>query len=120
VAIPLFGPFVSPRFGYAPQILLVEIEGGNVVGRWILNTAGMHPWQQMAQLRSLGVDTVICGGISGQMLHQLQSQGIVVINEVGGEAKDALRRLMRGTLRAGIRCRGRRCWRGPFWARRKR
>jgi predicted Fe-Mo cluster-binding NifX family protein len=109
VAIPIFGPRVSPRFDYAPGLLLFNLEDGKVEG---IERFSLQTWdrlQRLQKLQELGVQTLICGGIDGNSAQILSDYGIRVIAWVAGEAEEALRRFLQGKLRPGVelcpRCR---------------
>ena len=98
VAVPLFGTLVSPRFDCGAELLVAEVDGGSVTtGRQTAETA-TNPLQRVAHLRQLGVDVVVCGGITGFVHRQLEANGIRVIPWISGEAGDALDALARGDL----------------------
>lgn len=123
IAIPLFGSRVSPRFEFSPEIWIVTVENGEVVGREKLPVSHLTLGQRMDQLALSGVHKVICGGIDGFCMNQLASRGIEVIGNVIGEAETAFDLYMKGRLRAGFFCdrrRTRSCVRrrgpgGPWW-----
>ena len=102
IAIPLFGSRVSPRFDCARRILLVTVEDNEVVekkevwaGRWNL-------LQRVIRLTELGIDTVICGGISNFSVRLLTSNGIRVVSWITGEAEEAIKLLLKGQLKPGV------------------
>ncbi len=64
IAIPLFGTRVSPNFDHAQTALLVNIEGGSVRTTSELSLGPFEPLTRAAQIKSVGVDLVICGGVS--------------------------------------------------------
>ena len=116
VAIPIFGPRVSPRFDYAPGLLLFNLEDNRVVESEKFSLQAWDRLQRLQKLRELGVKTLICGGIDGNSAQILSDYGIRVIAWVAGEADEAMRCFLQGKLRPGVelcaRCRrGRR--RGP-------
>ncbi len=109
VAIPLFGVWISPRFGFSPEMWILTIEDGEVLSRKTISMAGLALSQWFNQLASLGVDTLICGGIDGFCHRQLEDLGISVIPEIAGEASDALSLFLDGNLQPGVRlCRRKR------------
>ena len=118
VAISLFGPLVSPRFGYSPEMLLVTIEGGKIAFKERVYTGGLSIPQLVNRLAASKVDALICGGIDGFCYRQLGSRGISVVRDVRGDAETALHFFLRGRLRPRTDCRrrGRRFCRGyHFW-----
>ncbi len=105
VAISLFGPLVSPRFGYSPEMILVTIEGGEVVSKERLYTGGLSIPHLLNHLVVSKVDALICGGINGFCYRQLVSRGISVVPDVVGDAETALQFFLRGRLRPRTDCR---------------
>jgi predicted Fe-Mo cluster-binding NifX family protein len=118
VAISLFGPFVSPRFGYSPEMALVTAEAGKIVSRERLYTGGLSIPHLISHLSASNVDAVICGGIDGFCYRQLVNRGISVVPDIVGDAETALQFFLRGRLRPRTDCRrkGRRfCGGHRFW-----
>jgi predicted Fe-Mo cluster-binding NifX family protein len=109
IAIPLFGTRVSPNFDHAQTALLVNIEGGIVTTTRELSLGPYEALPRAAQIKSLGVDLVICGGISNFLQNLLEKQNIRVIPWITGEAQRALDLFLRGDLEPGtMACPGRR------------
>jgi len=108
IAIPIFGKRISPRFDFSPEMWVIEVEGGKVVGRQKFLTANLNFSQRLEQITSNGVDKVICGGIDGLFRDQLGSRGIDVVQDVIGDAGIVVDLLMRGRLRPGLCCERRR------------
>lgn len=108
--MPIFGNRISPRFDFSPEIWVIEVEKGKVVGQQKLSTANLNLPQRLDQITSNGVDKVICGGIDSFSRNQLGSWGIDVVQDVIGDAGIVIGLLMRGGLRPGFCCekRGRR------------
>ena len=107
IAIPLFGNRISPRFDFSPEMWIIDVEGGKVVGQEKLPTANLNLPQRLEQIASNGVDKVICGGIDAFCQNQLGNRGIDVVQDVMGEAEIVFDLFMRGRLRPGLCCEGR-------------
>jgi len=112
IAIPLFGSRVSPRFGYEPEMLIVDIEEHKEINRQRFSTTGLGIPQRISLLSSLSVDTIICGGIDIFCLRSLSSRGFQIIPGVIGEADEALNCFLSGKLREGQSVPGGRRFRG--------
>ena len=93
-AIPLFGSRISPHFTYAETALLVNIENGEVVQSREIALGPADELQRIQYLRSLDIDTLICGGISNIAECMLAEQAVHVISWVSGEAQDALEQFL--------------------------
>ncbi len=118
IAISLFGSLVSPRFGYSPEMVLVTIEGGEIVSRERLYTGGLSMPHLINHLSASKVDAVICGGIDGFCYRQLVSRDISIVPDIRGDAETALQFFLRGRLRPRTDCRrrGKRfCGGRGFW-----
>jgi len=114
VAIPLFGTRISPHFTYADMALLVDIDNGRVEQSREIALGPSDELQRIQYLKSLEIDTLICGGISRVAERMFAGQDVTVISWVIGEARDALDRfvhkgLVSGTCLCAVRrrCRGR-------------
>jgi predicted Fe-Mo cluster-binding NifX family protein len=108
IAIPLFGTRISPRFDFSPEIRIITVEDGKVIGQENFHVAHLNLTQRLDQLASNGVNKMICGGIDGFCLSQLGSKGIEVIHNVTGEAGKVLNLFFKGALRPGFCCNGKR------------
>ena len=118
IAISLFGPLVSPRFGYSPEMVLVTIEGRKIIFEERVYTEGLSIPHLVNRPSTSKVDALICGGIDGFCYRQLVSRGIAVFPDVRGDAETALQFFLRGRLRPRTDCRrrGKRfCGGHGFW-----
>jgi predicted Fe-Mo cluster-binding NifX family protein len=108
VAIPLFKDRISPRFDVCPEIWIVELNNGEVISqaKWPMESFNLQ--QRIDQLTSKGVDKIICGGIDSFCMDHLGNRGIDVIQNVAGEAGEALNLFIKGVLRPGFYCNGKR------------
>jgi predicted Fe-Mo cluster-binding NifX family protein len=108
VAIPLFKDRISPRFDVCPEIWIVELNNGKVMTqeKWPMESLDLQ--QRLNQLTSKGIDKIICGGIDSYCRDHLGNMGIDVIDNVAGEAREILNLFIRGVLRPGFYCNGKR------------
>ncbi len=123
IAIPIFGARVSPRFDFAPALLICTLENGRVVERTEMPINTWSIWQRVEKMKELQVQTLICGGIDGNSERILKSQQIEVIPWVAGEAEKALQTFLKGKLQPGMiiypGCgRRRHRWAQAYWRRR--
>jgi predicted Fe-Mo cluster-binding NifX family protein len=108
VAIALFKDRISPRFDVCPEVWIVELNNGEVVNqyKWSIETFNLQ--QRLYQLTSKGVDIIICGGIDSFCMDHLGNRGIEVIHNVAGDVREVLNLFIRGALRPGFYCSGKR------------
>lgn len=104
IAIPVFSNRVSPRFDVCPEIWIIELRNGEIEFEERLSMGSLTLQQRLDHLTSIGVDKLICGGIDNFCIDHLGARGIEVINNVSGEAKEALDLFLRGILRSGFYC----------------
>ena len=108
VAIALFKDRISPRFDVCPEIWIIELRDGEVINQEKWPMASFNLQQRLDQLASKGVDKIICGGIDSFCMDHLGNNGIDVIHNVAGEAGEVLNLFIRGMLRPGFYCNGKR------------
>jgi predicted Fe-Mo cluster-binding NifX family protein len=104
IAIPIFGERISPRFDFSPEMWVIEVEEGKVVGQEKFPTTNLSLPQRLEQITSNGVDKVICGGIDGFSRDHLGSRGIDVVQDVIGDAEVVFDLFVEGSLRSGFCC----------------
>lgn len=98
VAIPKFNSRVSPRYEFAPKVLVATVDDGKVVDREEYPLNDLDPMRKSALLKEQGVNVLICGGINGFFVRLLMGNGIEVICMVSGEAEEVLNHFIDGNL----------------------
>jgi len=101
VAIPIFGARISPRFDFAPALLLLTLEKGEVKAREEVSLSTWDPWQRVEKLKEFSVETLICGGIDCHSRQIIEDNRIRVIPWVAAEVEEALQYFLNGSLRPG-------------------
>lgn len=102
VAIPIFGPRVSPRFDFAPALLIYTLQNRKVIERTEIPLNAWNLWQRLEKMKEWQVQILICGGIDGKSERMLKSQQIEVIPWIAGEAENVLQAFLKGKLQAGM------------------
>lgn len=102
VAIPLFNSRVSPRFDFASRLLIAKIDNKKVIDRREYSLANLNPIRRSALLSELGVNVLLCGGISDFSVRLLIGNGIEVIPMVTGEVEGVLNLFINGNLHSVI------------------
>ncbi|MFH1135137.1 MAG: NifB/NifX family molybdenum-iron cluster-binding protein [Pseudomonadota bacterium] len=82
---------VAPVFDVAREIILMETENGQVVGRRSESLAETEPMERARRLEALGVEILVCGAISRFVEEVIASRGIRVISFVAGELPEVIR-----------------------------
>ncbi len=101
IAILTFGERVSPRFDYAPEALIVELNSGGEVERKRLKMGSPEPAARVAKLKEEEVEVVICGNIDVFSERMVSFGGLELIPWVTGNAEDAISTMITGRLHPG-------------------
>lgn len=98
VAMPVWMGRISPVFDVARQLLVVKVEDGTEVSRCKV-PLGAEALQRRAQdVAGLGVEVVICGGISRTLENLLGAYRVTVIPWVTGAADEVLTAYLAGEI----------------------
>ena len=98
IAIPIWNGFVSSVFDFAHKLLLVDIENGQELNRSEVTLNPESAPQRAGRLKSLGVDVLICGAISRQLMFMLADSGVEVLPYVTGRIDELLQAYTTGRL----------------------
>lgn len=90
IAIPLFGERVSPHFSTAPELLVVLAQEQTICSRMRFHFATASLSEKKKRILSLGVETLVCGGIDRATCGWFEKRGIRVIPNAVGEADEIL------------------------------
>jgi predicted Fe-Mo cluster-binding NifX family protein len=119
IAIPYWKGRVSPVFDAAGNLLLVDVEDGQELGRQEMPLTASGLVQRARQVSQLGADVLICGAVSLPLDMALSSAGVQVVSCTCGNVEDVLAAFLDGQLNEHAflmpGCRG---WRRRFRARR--
>ncbi len=102
IAIPMFNSRVSPRFDCAPKVMVAKVDGGRIVEREQYSLVHLNPIRISSLLYELGVDVLICGGISIFSQRLIVDKGIDLIPMVQGEVDQVLNLFINGNLDSSI------------------
>ncbi|TWU40956.1 NifB/NifX family molybdenum-iron cluster-binding protein [Novipirellula artificiosorum] len=91
--MPIFHQRVSPRFDCAKSFLVVTVEGGQTVDRFVMAADGWTSKQRVQRLLELQVDQVWCGGIDLISAQALRSSGLDLQCHLTGNIEDLLQQL---------------------------
>jgi len=109
VAIPVFLDRISPRLDCARKLLVLKIDANQLVERSELDISHWPPDEKIIQLRQMGIDQLICGGIRNEDRIGLNHLGIEVASSIYGEVDWIIREYLQGNIKVTCcRCRKRR------------
>lgn len=98
VAVTYENGNVFPHFGHTEQFKVYEIEEGKVSEVQVVQTNGSGHGALAGMLKTLQVDTLICGGIGVGAQTALAEAGIRLYGGVSGSADEAVEALLAGNL----------------------
>ena len=98
IAIPVHGDYVSNVFDFAHSLLLVDIENGKEMNRSEVALENRSLPQRAGQLKSLGVDVLVCGAISRLLANMVTASGVEFLPYVTGHVENVLAAYMTGQI----------------------
>ncbi len=101
-AIPLYGKRVSPRPLYAQEMVMVRIDDGKITWRRSESVSNLSEEFFIDQLLDLGVEVLVCGGVSREFIDECADAGIKVVQNVAGQVDGIIPALAEGRLTAGF------------------
>ena len=115
VAVPLFGEDVAPRFGFADNFLVADIEDKKVTSAQRIENSERGWANRLNKLRKLGVEVLLCGGFNRSFIPLAEDLGIGVLAGLAGDAFQAVAAFARGDSMPTLSCH----WmnRGTSWRR---
>ncbi|MEJ2672680.1 MAG: hypothetical protein P8168_10885 [Deltaproteobacteria bacterium] len=90
IAIPVMRARVAPVLNWCTRILLFP-EGSGEEGVKELQLPGLEPLERLRVLRQNGVNILICGALSIELLDGAMHQGLKVISGVAGRVDEVLK-----------------------------
>ena len=85
IAVTYAGGVIFQHFGHTAQFKIYNVEDGNIVSEQVIDTNGSGHGALAGLLSSLGVDTLICGGIGGGAQMALAEAGIRLFGGIVNE-----------------------------------
>jgi len=101
VAISTEGDYVSEHFGRCPQYTLIEVEGGKVLTREVIETPGHQPGFLPGFLAERGVTCVVTGGMGPRAQSLFAQQGVETVVGITGRVDEVIEKLLKGELEGG-------------------
>ena len=94
----VYGNYISNVFDFAHRFLIVDIENGKEANRAEVALESRTLPQRAGQLKSLGVDVLVCGAISRVLANMVTASGIQLLPYVTGRFNDVLQAHLNGQL----------------------
>jgi predicted Fe-Mo cluster-binding NifX family protein len=101
VAIPTENNAISPHFGRCPNFTIVEIDDGRLKEKKYVESPGHSPGMLPDFFNSLGVDTVIAGGMGMRAQELFSQKNIKVILGIEGNTDSIIDDIINNRLKEG-------------------
>jgi predicted Fe-Mo cluster-binding NifX family protein len=98
IALSAWAGQISPVFDSAEHVVLLEMQRGKVVSQTSATFGSRCITDRVAELKTLGADTLICGAVSRPLAEMLKYSGIKVIPFVSGEVRPVIDAFLNGVL----------------------
>ena len=89
---------IFQHFGHTENFKIYDVLGKDIISSEVVSTNGSGHGALAGMLKSLNVAVLICGGIGGGAQAALAEAGIMLYGGVSGNADDAVKALLEGTL----------------------
>ena len=99
LAVPFDHGQIYGHFGRTAQFRLYDVTDGRIVSSAIVDTMGSGHGALTGFLKAYAVDALICGGIGAGARLALTEAGIRLYPGAEGDADEAVRAFLAGTLR---------------------
>ena len=96
--MPIWNERISPVFDVARKVLILDIQNRMVKSRSERTLEQRDPFEKVGQLRTDGVETLVCGAISRPVTAYAEAQGIRMIPFVAGNIEDVIKAYLEGRL----------------------
>lgn len=101
IALSAWKENVSIVFDTAEELLILEQREGNIFHWSIARFLSLEASARAKQLKTMGIDVLICGAISRPVEAVISAAGITVVSFVRGPAKEVLKAYITGQLQSG-------------------
>ena len=96
IAVTIWGNRISPVFDSARTLLVAQIDGRQITRQFYTSFDPESPVHLINTLKSLEIDTLVCGAISQKPADLISDQNIHLISFVTGNVRKFLDSFARG------------------------
>lgn len=97
-AISIWNERISPVFDTSRRLLVLDIEGGEILARREEEFVDLDPFSKVTKLREMKVQVLVCGAISRPLHEAVTAQGLRVIAFVKGDLGEVIQAWIKGGL----------------------
>ncbi|HKL01105.1 MAG TPA: NifB/NifX family molybdenum-iron cluster-binding protein [Desulfotignum sp.] len=96
IAVTIWGNRISPVFDSARTLLVAQIDGGQITRQFYTSFDPESPVHLINTLKSLEIDTMVCGAISRKPADLISDQNVHLICFVTGNVRTFLDSFIKG------------------------
>ena len=98
VAVTVWENRISPLFDATRTLLIVDIHDRVVTEKHLTHFDYVSPFSRAVALEELGVETLICGGVSNFFAELIEARNIQIIPFVAGRVDEVIDAYLRDAL----------------------
>ncbi len=98
VALTVWENRISPLFDAASMLLIADIENGRISKKYFEAIKSESQCRRVGKLYDMGVDILICGGISAFYANLIEARGIKIIPFTAGGIDEVLNAYIEGNI----------------------
>lgn len=98
IAVPVFQDRVSPLMDVSNRYVIYETTDGEIRQKIDINLNADAEPQRVEKLKDIGVDTIICGAISGYVAHIVGEKGMRLLPMIYGPIDEVIDSYLHNTL----------------------
>jgi hypothetical protein len=100
-AIPVYLGRVSPVLDTCTQLCVLATDGTQAAARPPIHLKGGSIFERVEEIRTLGIDRIICGAVSESFFNLLKEAGVDLICGITGDAGEVAEAYRNGLLKQG-------------------
>ncbi len=104
IAFPVFQDRVSPLMDVSNRYIIYETEDGKIKQRIDISLNADGECQRVEKLKEIGVNTIICGAVSGYVAHIVDEKGMRLLSMIYGPIDEIIEHYLKNSL--GTYCSG--------------
>ncbi|EFK09219.1 conserved hypothetical protein [delta proteobacterium NaphS2] len=98
VAVTVWNNRISPLFDATRTLIILDIQHGVVNERYRVSIDCTSPFSRAANLSEMGINTLICGGVSDFFAKLIEARNIKIIPFVAGRVDEVIDAYLKNAL----------------------
>lgn len=98
IAVPVFQNRISPLMDVSNRYMIYETEDGEIKQKIDISLNAEGEPQRVEKLKDIGVNTIICGAVSGYVAHIVGEKGMRLLPMIYGPIDEVIDRYLDNSL----------------------